>query len=229
MQSVPSPPYFNYWNLIENRPLADSDAEILFYGGSIIYHSIQGGIHQIKGLSPQSLRAAFSSVSLDSGWHNSNLVRNGFTESWWGLEFYPPQIYRIFIADRTLKIPLPGFYWLGMGKSYYLIATNCSKHHPKNVLFYPPISNIFDNLAVCWGENDPPQASSSAMKEAWELFWSSEFSNHNTNGRIRRGDVKSLWQNLHEKKRKRFSNGELLPYNLSLEEFILKTVNHDWI
>lgn len=226
MTETAANPYLQYLEVISNSPLVDGDAEIRFTGGSIIYRVKRDGHQQIKGLSPQSLRQAFATAPIDSGWHSAHLVRNGFSRDWWGLEFYPPQIYCLQAWGEKYKIPMPGLYWLGMGNSYYLLATDRRQHHPHNTLFYPPTSNIFDELTVCWGQNNPPPASAASLSEAWAMFWSAEFTPHNTHGRLAQGDIPILWQYLHDKKRKRFSKSDLLPLGMNLEQLIrLKTGN----
>lgn len=176
------------------RKLSAIQAELLFIeGGTYIFHYQSGEGSKYKCLSPATLRAAFANTPIDSGWINPELgiVRWGTGSAGeWTIKFVPPQKYEINLLESKHLIPLPGMVFLGLKFDYWVWAIKGSKFDPEAEAFHVPLPNVYLHSyqpcgRICWGDNKPPLASPNTITKAWELFISSPFNGHLSDGKSR--------------------------------------------
>ncbi len=175
---------------------AHADAALLFVEGGLLWLRREGVGHtggvRIKSLGPQQLRAAVSEVPVDSGWLPDGVKRWGHGPvGAYALIVAPPQT-RTLVLQRpgqsrldTLDVSLPALAMLGIQRDFYIWAL-AGAPEPGSRLFYPPLPNVHDDGAVCWGENHPPRtATPKGVLKALELFLASAFTNAEVDQRSR--------------------------------------------
>lgn len=176
------------------RKLSAIQAELLFIeGGTYIFHYQSGDSSKYKCLSPATLRAAFANTPIDSGWINpeSGIVRWGTGSAGeWTIKFVPPQKHEINLLESKHLIPLPAMVFLGLKSDYWVWAIKGSKFDPEAEAFHVPLPNVYLHSyqscgRICWGDNKPPVASPNNITKAWELFISSPFNGHLSDGKSR--------------------------------------------
>lgn len=176
------------------RKLSVIQAELLFIeGGTYIFHYQSGDSSQYKCLSSATLRAAFANTPIDSGWMNpeSGIVRWGTGSTGeWTIKFVPPQKHEINLLESKHLVPLPAMVFLGLKSDYWVWAIKGSKFDPDAEAFHVPLPNIYLHSyqpygRICWGDNKPPAASPNTITKAWELFISSPFNGHLSDGKSR--------------------------------------------
>jgi hypothetical protein len=176
------------------RKLSVIQAELLFIeGGTYIFHYQSRDSSQYKCLSPATLRAAFANTPIDSGWMNpeSKIVRWGTGSTGeWTIKFVPPQKHEINLLESKYLVPLPAMVFLGLKSDYWIWAIKGSNFDPKAEAFHVPLPNIYLHSyqacgCICWGDNKPPAASPNTITKAWELFISSPFNGHLSDGKSR--------------------------------------------
>ncbi len=189
--------------LVPSLP-AHADAALLFVEGGLLWLRREGARHtggaghtggaatRIKALGPQQLRAAVSEVPVDSGWLLDGVKRWGHgPEGAYALIVTAPQT-RTLVLQRpgqsrldTLDVSLPTLAMLGVNRQFYVWAL-AGAPEPRSRLFYPPLPNVHDDSAVCWGENHPPRTTSpKGVAKALELFLASAFTNAEVDRRSR--------------------------------------------
>ncbi len=189
--SQPEPPLF------PSLP-AHADAALLFVEGGLLWLRRDGAGHtggsgtRVRALGPQQLRAAVSEVPVDSGWLPEGVKRWGHGPGGaYALVVAPPQT-RTLVLQRpgqsrldTLDVSLPALAMLGIARDFYVWALTGAPE-PGSRLFYPPLPNVHDDGAVCWGENHPPRtATPKGVLKALELFLASAFTNAEVDQRSR--------------------------------------------
>ncbi|MEG4025373.1 hypothetical protein [Microcoleus sp. S13C4] len=176
------------------RKLSAIQAELLFIeGGTYIFHYQSGDSSKYKCLSPATLRAAFANTPIDSGWINpeSGIVRWGTGSAGeWTIKFVPPQKHEINLLELKHLIPLPAMVFLGLKSDYWVWAIKGSKFDPEAEAFHVPLPNVYLHSyqscgRICWGDNKPPVASPNNITKAWEMFISSPFNGHLSDGKSR--------------------------------------------
>ena len=176
------------------RKLSTIQAELLFIeGGTYIFHYQSGDSSKYKCLSPATLRAAFANTPIDSGWINpeSGIVRWGTGSAGeWTIKFVPPQKHEINLLESKHLVALPALVFLGLKSDYWVWAIKGSKFDPEADAFHVPLPNVYLHSyqpcgRICWGDNKPPVASPNTIKKAWELFISSPFNKHLSDGKSR--------------------------------------------
>ena len=176
------------------RKLSAIQAELLFIeGGTYIFHYQSGDSSKYKCLSPATLRAAFANTPIDSGWINpeSGIVRWGTGSAGeWTIKFVPPQKHEINLLESKHLVPLPAMLFLGLKSDYWVWAIKGSKFDPEAEAFHVPLPNVYLHSyqscgRICWGDNKPPVASPNTITKAWELFISSPFNGHLSDGKSR--------------------------------------------
>jgi hypothetical protein len=191
-----------------------------------------------KYLSTETLRQAFSRLPVDTAWLPPGLVRWGIRDGReWAVQFIPPGTYPLILkveqtpartqeartqenrtveartAERQIQVPLPGLVLVGSGTNYYIWAVKDKSFDPAGKLYQAPLPNLGGNGLVCYGSNRVPEASTTTMREAWQLFIQSPFNGHQSNAKCRSNpeDVRQLLYRL-EGCRK-FPQRELLGYS----------------
>ena len=176
------------------RKLSTIQAELLFIeGGTYIFHYQSGDSSKYKCLSPATLRAAFANTPIDSGWINpeSGIVRWGTgSVGEWTIKFVLPQKHEINLLESKHLVCLPALVFLGLKSDYWVWAIKGSKFDPEADAFHVPLPNVYLHSyqpcgRICWGDNKPPVASPNTIKKAWELFISSPFNGHLSDGKSR--------------------------------------------
>ncbi|MEG4876879.1 hypothetical protein [Microcoleus sp. CZ3-B4] len=176
------------------RKLSAIQAELLFIeGGTYIFHYQSGDGSKYKCLSPATLRAAFANTPIDSGWINpeSGILRWGTGSAGeWTIKFVPPQKHEINLLESKHLIPLPAMVFLGLKSDYWVWAIKGSKFDPEAEAFHVPLPNVYLHSyqscgRICWGDNKPPVAAPNTITKAWELFISSPFNGHLSDGKSR--------------------------------------------
>ncbi len=171
---------------------AHAEAALLFVEGGLLWCRRDGPGVRVKALGPQQLRAAVSQVPVDSGWLPEGVKRWGRGPGGaYALVVAPPQT-RTLVLQRpglsrleTLEVSLPALAMLGVGRQFSVWAL-AGVPEPGARLFYPPLPNVHDDGAVCWGENRPPRtATPQGVVKALELFLASAFTNAEINRRSR--------------------------------------------
>ena len=198
------------------RSLSAIKAELLILDGTYILHYQSGQESHYKCLSPTALRIAEGNEPIDSGWIGEGVVRWGtgnFGD--WVVKFIPPQ--RILLDCDELgqvQIPMPAMVFVGKNFTYWLWAIKTQIFDPNACLFHAPLPNVYmPSGKVCWGKNQHPSASTQSINQAWNLFISSPFNSHLSNGKSKRStnDVRSQLLALHQHKNSTYPLKDLVP------------------
>lgn len=171
------------------RPLTNIDAELLFAEGSYLLHYQDEGKHIYKALSAGAIERVFSQQKKnDSHWLWERLVRHGqcgLTD--WAVAFLPKSNYLLQVSDRQLKMPLPSFVFMGIGRDYFVWAVKEASFCASSIVYRAPVPNVNAvDGKICFGNVEVPTASLQTIKEAWSLFKISNFNPDFTNGKSKR-------------------------------------------
>jgi PRTRC genetic system protein B len=171
------------------RPLTNIDAELLFAEGSYLLHYRDQGKHIYKALSAGAIERAFSQQKKnDSNWLWQRLVRHGqcgLTD--WAVAFLSRSNYLLQVSDRQLRVPMPSFVFMGIGRDYFVWAVKETTFQPSSRFYRAPIPNVNAvDGKVCFGNVEVPTACLQTIKEAWSLFIESNFNQDLTNGKSKR-------------------------------------------
>lgn len=126
----------------------------------------------------------------------------------------PPRIWdlRVEPTDKpNRKIPLPGFVFVGQGKSYSLYATaEATRPQAATQLYYPPTANV--GGGVCQGNVVFPMAGPATIYRAVEAFFGSGFNSHLDNDKSKRypKGILSMWKALHRAKAEQYPVDDLV-------------------
>ncbi len=207
---------------------------LFFAGGqAFFFNQDERGQHHFKCLSSQSLRIAFTLENIDSGWLPPGIVRSGVNpHGQWFVKFVPPGKHNLVIQGEagektTLEgLPLPGLIFGGCGNEYYVWATSETEFNPQGLCYAAPLSNLYDDGRVCYGDNQVPAASTEVAGSAWWLFINSPFNGHLSQGKSNRfpQDVRLMLQELQENKAERYPVEDLRPFRLAQEWTIEQAV-----
>ncbi|MBW4568802.1 MAG: prokaryotic E2 ligase family D protein [Tolypothrix carrinoi HA7290-LM1] len=198
------------------RSLSAIKAELLILDGTYILHYQSGEKSHYKCLSPTALRIAFSNEPIDSGWIGEGVVRTCTSNSGeWVVKFVPPQ-RTLLDCDELgqVQIPMPAMIFVGKNFTYWLWATKIKIFDPDASLFHAPLPNVYTPWGkVCWGKNQPPSASAQSINQAWNLFISSPFNSHLSNGKSKHhtNDVRDQLLALHQQKNCTYPLKDLVP------------------
>ena len=161
---------------------AACEAALLFTQGQYLFYSRHGDALQCKGVSAQTLRAAFVEEPVDSGWLPTGVMR-------WGsgpggtfiVKFVPPALHALRLSTqdpsqpRMVTVPLPGLVFAGVHTTYYVWALREDTFAPSASLFRAPLPNVSSDGHICFGSNHPPGVSWETVDVAWRLFIDSPF------------------------------------------------------
>lgn len=186
---------------------------IVFARGQYVLYQRDGKRLRRKGISPETLYAAFAAELGDSGWLNTDIMRCGVGAAGsFAVKFVPAHTRRFLIdAGRgapalAITTPLPPLVFAGVSvrdgvnpATYYVWAMRDEVFSPTAQLFHAPFTNVYDEGRICWGENRPPQsAAKETIDQAWDLFITSLFTGEMGGKRsvAHPGDIRGLYQSL---------------------------------
>ena len=202
------------------RDLNQVEAELLFLeGGYLLHHRAPNGGDRYKFLSPATLKMAFASESIDSGWLPSHVVRWGNGKRGeWVAAFFPADLHLLDLGQGFGEnaCVLPGTLFLGEGINYWAWAISGETFAPDAPAFLMPLPNIDHSGKICWGEITPPPASPAAIEQAWKQFLNSPFNGDYSQGKAIGSDDC----------RQALAAGtvKLQPYNRTLSELIAEAI-----
>jgi len=190
-------------------------------GNYLFRHQVPGGGFASKFVRHNDVVAAFHGVEVDSGWVDTNIKRFGADRyGEWFVFFMPPRIldipFRFGSNIEVLRVPLPSTVLYGMSNRYYLFAVKGKEFNPRAKLCVAPFPNIYEERSnICWGDAQVPKVSQATARTAWELFFSSVFTNHEAAGRIKgvKESCLPFWKELAERKARSFPQSRLLEIN----------------
>ena len=147
------------------------------------------------------------------------------------MQFYPPRRYDIVLTNNSsksisLNVPMPAFVFLGYGTDYWLWAIPCKQFDPQSQLYHVPLPNVMASGAICFGDSSPPLCSSQGVVQAWQLFWSSPFSDHAVEDKSKcyRADVRSLLGELSNRKSKKYPIADLVPFSFQSASSVINQI-----
>jgi len=156
---------------------AQYEAALLFTRGQYLLYYHSGAELICKGLSAQTLRAAFIEEPVDSGWLPEGVVR-------WGsgpagtfiVKFVPPGKQELHLSIQNPAEPLiitptlPALVFAGVQSTYYVWALPTGSYYPLTPLCHAPFPNVYPDGHICFGSNRPSAVSWETLDEAWHLF-----------------------------------------------------------
>lgn len=198
-----------------------STAALFFLPGQLVFRRFEQGREVTKALLSEQVARAFHEFSADTGWLGRRVLRTLMgPRGSCVASCEPAGIRRVLCGDAggevtEVRVPFPSLVLFGRGRDYFLFATNDANPHPGSGLFVAPCPNVgsSDGGRVCFGRNEPPEASPDALEAVWELFWNSPFNGDHAAGKSRSApeDVRFLWNALEGRRARRFPREELTP------------------
>lgn len=148
----------------------------------------------------EDLAACFTNVAAASSYLPPNTL---FWRRQAGVErvgiYVPPACYRLSWNGTLYKLPMPGFVFVGQGRTYWVFALKEAGYPtPATHLYAAPVPNIVENGHMCTGSVPFPECSPATVYEAFRAFVESPFTPHHVNGRCisHPNDVRALWEEL---------------------------------
>jgi hypothetical protein len=184
------------------RHLADHaqyEAALLFTRGQYVLYYHSGEELICKGLSAQTLRAAFVEEPVDSGWLPEGVMRWGSGPAGtFMVKYIPPGKQHLHLSTQNPAEPriiapmLPALVFAGVQSTYYVWALLTASCDPQAPLCHAPLPNVYPDGHICFGSNRPPMASWETLDEAWRLFVGSPFNADMVQGKSQAfpGDVR---------------------------------------
>lgn len=207
----------------------NASAALYFLDGQYaIRYTGENGGEVFKYVSPLSVRQAFASEPIDSGWLTSDTIRHGFTsDGHWCINFYPARqwVIRLKIMSETvqLKTTLPSALWVGRGDNYYLLAAKSDVFKPSEQLFHYPLPNINSIGLTCFGSNQTKDATPANTHEAYLTFMRSFFNNHHIEEKSQKHPTNILTA-LQKANQRIYPLKDLLPIDAT-PEFIVELIS----
>lgn len=215
------------------------ETALVFTGGQLVLRQQTAQGTTFKCISAASVRAAFATERLDSGWLPSRASRVGWsTAGQWLLLHYPAQRYRLALSPlplhgtnqippTRLTIPFPGFLFLGVQHRYFIWAIRDATP-AKARAYHAPLPNVHENGAICFGSHDPPQAAAHTMEQAWTLFWTTAFNSDLSAHKCRRHprDVRHTWLTLTSRRTRRYPSDALVSIRESVDQLLARALDH---
>jgi len=172
--------------LLENE---EYDLALLFSKGQYILYYRDGQEYRPKGVSPETMRAAFVEEPVDSGWLSPDIKRCGTGPAGsFVVKYVPPGKHTLQFTAQSpsypavVTAPLPGLVFAGVnsGKegsvaTYYVWALGVAEFDPQAGLYHAPLPNVYEDGRICFGENRPPEVARQTIDKAWDLFINSPF------------------------------------------------------
>ena len=206
---------------------AHYDAALLFTQGQYLLYARRGGQVVRKGVSAESVRAAFVEEAVDSGWLPEGVMRWGSgPEGIFLVKFIPPSKHEIRLAMQDGAEPLiirpvlPALVFAGVNQTYYVWAMQGNTCDPTAQLFRAPFPNIYPDGHICFGNNRPPVAGWKTLDEAWRLFLTSPFNADMASGSSQASphDVRRQLMAMAKAKARRYPERDLVPYRSGLRD-----------
>ncbi len=101
----------------------------------------------------------------------------------------PPRVRAISFATgrrtRTVRLPLPGFVFVGAGGEYQIWAAQERPTKGEDALYHAPLPNVDEHGRICFGNAHPPACSPATIGPAVELFFTTNFNTHLSENKIR--------------------------------------------
>ncbi len=185
-------------------------ARVDFYDDFLVMSRFRDGkTTRQQVVNPLDLTAALSNLTLSSG-----LLPPGtlFWNRQHGHErlglYLPPQLWVVAVREQDYpdnngqawQVPMPGLIFVGHHYNYSLWAVKEEPPlAPDTPLFRAPVSNVNDE-GVCRGNAPFPEAGSSTLLPAVEVFFSSRFNHDLSNGKSQKHPQRVLdhWYELNE-------------------------------
>lgn len=149
-------------------------------------------------------------------------------------EYRPPQKTAIFVdgSDALFRVPLPGLVLIrftvgGDNPHYALFAVKDRPTSLDTPLFVPPLTNIYPDGGVCWGNVSKVSETALAgsdLSEDWGLFLGSTFTAHSVQGKSRSEpqDIRKKLAALDARKARVYPKRDLVPYKARFGEVLHK-------
>jgi hypothetical protein len=188
-------------------PGVTPQAAILILENEFLLVSGDGGELTQKYITPASVREAFASEPIDSGWIPEGVRRWGLSsKGTWMLRWHAPAVYSAWLpeAERQVRTPMPALVFFGIGKAYYVWAMKGDAFNPKGQLYNAPCANVNAVGLICWGSN-PHEDCASGFDRMWKLFWEAPFSGDHEAG------ANARMSELAKRRAKRFPEDHLTP------------------
>jgi hypothetical protein len=188
-------------------PGVTPQAAILILENEFLLVSDDGGKLTQKYITPASVREAFASEPIDSGWIPEGVRRWGLSSKGaWMLRWHAPAVYSAWLPDgkRQVRTPMPALVFFGIGKAYYVWAMKGDRFDAKAPLFNAPCANVNGVGLICWGSNSHEEVGK-GFDRMWKLFWEAPFSGDHESGANKR------MAELARQKAGRFPEEELTP------------------
>jgi hypothetical protein len=167
----------------------DAQAALLFVDGGLMLHyrTPSNGI-AVKPLALDAVRAAFSHIPVDSGWLPPEVRRWGLTDRGpFAVAAFPAARYRLKIQlpackkMQRLDVPLPPVVWCSHARDYAVWAL-LDPFGPEARLAHVPLPNVHAGFGmghnICWGANQPLEATPTGSVRAWQMFIRTPFNDH---------------------------------------------------
>ncbi len=207
---------------------------LLFYEDHLMFRYREKDHWLTKCVSPEAVRAAFSSELMDTGWMPPSVRRWGTTvRGDWLVLFSPPARHRLFLQrtgrgdkpdprPKELTLPLPALVFMGFEMNYYVWAIREAELQPNAMTYHVPLPNISDSGWICLGANRYPSASCETIGETWRLFLESPFNDHHANGKSHSHprDIRRQMIAVARQGRRRYPLGDLVPYHRTVEQSV---------
>ncbi len=212
--------------------LIKSERSLEFFNGQYLVRTTDGTAERYKFLSPAAVNAAFRNAPIDSGWLSEGVVRcGGGIGGDFAVMFVGARKHTLLLESargarpQKVVVPLPSFVFFGCRKSFSVWSTAEAEFVPDAALWHAPLPNVFNNGSICWGTNQPPVASGTTIRKAWDLFIGSPFNGHAASGKSRTHgeDVRGLLRQLARSGNK-FPAKELLPLHEKLDTRVRRLI-----
>jgi PRTRC genetic system protein B len=213
---------------------AEAEAAIYFVEGQYLFHERGERGETIKYLSPSLVKHAFAMEPVSSGWLSPETLRWGTCNKGdYVISFYRPARRRLLIQNddgetsSALTIPLPGLVFAGLDQSWYVWAVRARRFAPDLELFHAPLPNVGGTGLICFGKNSHPEVGKHGAQAAWELFISSPFNSHHSDGKSCKypRDVISNLSFLHQRKAARYPVRDLVSLRCTIDEAVRRLIN----
>lgn len=193
--------------------------------GQIIYCSQNKNSIQRKGLAPETVASVFAHAPVWSGFLPPNTWCWGKANgAEWVALCFPASLQTVLLAENKnqerLTIPLPPLVFFGTRLEYFIWALGDATwtRDPNMAAFHAPFPNVNERGLVCFGTNILPPCSPQTIHDAWQLFLSSPFNNHQIENKSRQHeqDVRELWRTLSNQNSAQYPYEDLAPMGNSI-------------
>jgi len=200
------------------RILNNIEAELLIVAGQYILHyRDEHRQPQIKFLSEESVRQAFSEQEVISGWLPEGIKQWGInTKGTWMIQWIPPAKHTLTLLGKAMPeqpvaIPLPALIFAGVGHTYYVWASAEKEFSTEMPLYQAPLPNLYGDGKVCFGNNTPAPVSAESFQSVWQLFISSPFNGDLAGGKSMRHKTDVRHQLCASRKKAAYPTNDLVP------------------